>query len=602
MYTMLTKYPISDEGMDDRATARAVTVLLNCYCREVAGPAGELAVDPRFGRADWPRSVRTRLYRAHVLEVRMPHVGARLVVGIRLPSRSGNYRYQGSAYGKLPGCAWAPLSWSMLASLIIRELSLKYDQPFNQDLLAQISDSVAVTRRLLASVGGESPADGVPSFRISEQAMRYGHPFHPAPKSRLGFDADDIVNYSPECGAEFGLHYFSVRRDKLVEHAVSGVGCQAVITDQAPLRAPSGHALVPVHPWQARYLLSLSSVRRALADGVLIDHGACGDPWWPTSSIRTLYRNGSDYFYKFSLQVRITNCVRKNATYELDGALAVTRLMRERLPALQRRFPGLRVMDEPAYQTVDLGCADPVARTAVREGFGLILRRGIDQQQEPHIAPLLAGALFGNGGTGERWVDGLIGEHALHAGLDDHDARLSWFDAYVGQSLPPVLYCYFIHGMVFEPHLQNVVIGVRDGLPVRLYLRDFEGVKLRGDRYDDAALDGLAQRTRDGLRYSAEKGWKRISYCLFINNYCEAIAQLAEADPAREMDLWRVVARRLHAYQQRFGTPESAQRIDALLAGASLPAKANLINRFFKRADREVTYVAMPNPMAGIDR
>lgn len=602
MQTIVSNHPAAGRGLDDRATARAVTVLLNCYCREVAGPAGELAVDPRFGRADWPLSVRTRLHRSHVLAVRMPGVGARLVVGIRLPSRSGNYQYQGSAYGKMPGCAWAPLTWSALASLIIRELSLRYHQPFNQELLAQIGDSVAVTRRLLTRGGCVQTIGPMPGFRSSEQGLHYGHPFHPAPKSRQGFDTDDIVRYSPECGAEFALHYFSVRRDRLVERSISDIACQTAIAKSAPLNAPPGYALVPVHPWQAGYLLGLNSVRQALAAGLLIDHGPCGAPWWPTSSIRTLYRSGSDYFYKFSLQVRITNCVRKNATYELDGALAVTGLMRDRLPGLMRRFPGLRVMEEPAYQTIDLQSADPAERKAVREGFGLILRGGIDQQQEPHITPLLAGALFGNGDIGDTWLNRLLDEHARHAGASDHDARLSWFDAYVAQSLSPVLYCYFVHGMVFEPHLQNVVIGVRDGLPVRLYLRDFEGVKLRSDRFDDAALTALEPRARDALRYSADKGWKRILYCLFINNYCEAIAQLAGADAAVEADLWRVVARRLQVYQQRFGTAESAKRIDALLAGEPLPAKANLINRFFKRADREVSYVPLPNPLGGLNQ
>lgn len=578
-----------------RAEARAVTVLLNCYCREVAAPSGHLVVNPRFGRADWPMSVRARLHASSVVEVTMPGVGARLLAGVKLASRSGNFQYLDGIYCKMPGCSWSPVSWSALASLIIRELSLHYDRPFNQELLAQIGDSVAVTRHLLAHETHDAGA--ALDFRASEQALLYGHPFHPSPKSRQGFSVDDIRDYSPECGAQFALHYFSVRSDRLVDRSVIPVSCQTVIGEQAPVEAAAGYALVPVHPWQAGYLKGLDSVRRALASGVLVDHGQCGEPWWPTSSIRTLAQDAGDWFFKFSLHVRITNCVRKNATYELDGALAVTRLMRERLPGLQHRFPGLRVMDEPAYQTIDLG-GDAAQRKAVREGFGLILRRGLSGNVEPGVTAVLAGALFGNGARGERWFARLLQRHALHGGLNADDARLGWFDAYVAQTLPPVMYCYFVHGMVFEPHLQNVVIGVRDGLPVRLYLRDFEGVKLRADYFDDTALGDLSPRARTALRYSADKGWQRILYCLVVNNYCEAIAQLAGDDATVEADLWRIVARRLRRYQQRFGTHESSRRIDGLLKGDALPAKANLINRFFKRADREVIYVPMANPLA----
>ena len=44
------------------------------------------------------------------------------------------------------------------------------------------------------------------------------------------------------------------------------------------------------------------------------------------------------------------------------------------------------------------------------------------------------------------------------------------------QVAPPVLHALFGHGVVFEPHLQNVLVGVDgDGLPVQAIFRDLEG-------------------------------------------------------------------------------------------------------------------------------
>ncbi len=37
----------------------------------------------------------------------------------------------------------------------------------------------------------------------------------------------------------------------------------------------------------------------------------------------------------------------------------------------------------------------------------------------------------------------------------------------------------------------------------------------------------------------------------------------------------------------------------ALLAGAPLPAKANLLTRWQRRADRDAGYVRLPSPLAG---
>ncbi len=42
-----------------------------------------------------------------------------------------------------------------------------------------------------------------------------------------------------------------------------------------------------------------------------------------------------------------------------------------------------------------------------------------------------------------------------------------------------MLAAYFEHGVVLEPHLQNVLIGVDDdGMPRQVLFRDLEGTKL----------------------------------------------------------------------------------------------------------------------------
>ena len=157
---------------------------------------------------------------------------------------------------------------------------------------------------------------------------------------------------------------------------------------------------------------------------------------------------------------------------------------------------------------------------------------------------------------------------------------------------------YFAHGVVFEPHLQNVVLGLKDGWPVQVYLRDFEGVKLLPEHYPGTALSDVSQRARESLWYDAELGWKRIGYCLFVNNLCEVIAQMASLHPGLQPRLWRAVRHQLLDYQARFGTPASEPRINALLCGEPFPAKTNLLNRFWQRADRASAYLSVSNPLA----
>lgn len=151
---------------------------------------------------------------------------------------------------------------------------------------------------------------------------------------------------------------------------------------------------------------------------------------------------------------------------------------------------------------------------------------------------------------------------------------------------------------MFEPHLQNVVIGLVDDWPAQVFLRDFEGVKLDRELFPAAALSGISQRARDALLYDRELGWKGIAYCLFVNNFCEAIHQLGAGKPVLQQRLWAQVRRHLQNYQAEHGSPESASRLADLLAGAPFPSKGKLCNRFLKQADRSAEYVSLANPLA----
>ncbi|MBC7860481.1 MAG: iron transporter [Burkholderiaceae bacterium] len=586
------------------AGLRSMETLLNCYCREVAGPRDELSVGPLFGHSDWPQSVRMALQHAgsggKVLHILLPLTAARLLVVVAQPSATCNYRYRSPFYAKAPGRAWALLDWQGLAGLLLGELSVQSETPFNEELMRQMCDSVAVSAALRqAARPGPFAAPPLQAFIESEQSLLFGHPFHPAPKSRQGMSHQDMLRYSPEMGTRFPLHYFAVRRDDLLQQSVLGTPCDRIVAAQAPagLITDDAYALIPTHPWQAGHLLGHAGVAEAIRSGRMRDLGAQGEAYYPTSSIRTLFHPDNPYFYKCSLNIRITNCVRKNAVYELEGALQVSKIMRALMPGLQRRFPGLQVMEEPGFLSLDLKLGDAQSDKELTEGFGMILRRGFQDGLRPGVTPLLAGALFGNHLHGAARLDELLMQMRRHNPMPLADAAEQWFSLYVAELMYPVLYCYFQHGIIFEPHLQNVVIGVAGGQPRQLFLRDFEGVKLLRAHYGEQQLAGLSEAARAALWYDTELGWKRIAYCLFVNNFCEAISQMAANNPVLQRRLWAVVQHHLQAYQSRHGDAASAQRIAALLGGAAFPGKTNLLNRFFKRADRATTYVPVSNPL-----
>jgi siderophore synthetase component len=290
--------------------------------------------------------------------------------------------------------------------------------------------------------------------------------------------------------------------------------------------------------------------------------------------VRTVYDPVADLFCKFSLDVRITNCVRKSAWYELTGAATLTRLLGPVFADIAAQFPGTVLLGEPGYRTIRL------ADRHCFEGLAVIVREGLRSHLLPAVTPLLAAALTEPHAT---LFDGRDGEWLL-----------AWWEAYLRQVAPPALHAYLAHGVVLEPHLQNVLVGIDDaGLPVQVIFRDLEGVKLLVERHE-AVLSALPARVAESLAYDRERGWNRVVYCLVVNHLAELAATIADRHVGLETDLWRCARSVLDRYARSHGFPAPLR---ALLAGVPLPAKANLRTRWARAADRYAPYVHVPNPL-----
>lgn len=576
--------------------------LLNCYYREVAAPEGQVVFGSPFGQNDWPIALRVANGGGRIFQLQLPHSQGRLIAQADPPLPAGRLRLRSPLYGRVLGKAWALVDWREIGALLVRELSLRQGVPFNDELLAQIRDSVENVTAFLTARYRRSTADQpLTRYIESEQALVFGHAFHPAPKSRLGFNESDHARYSPELRARFPLHWFEVPREMLHQHSLLALPTDALIGEPATGPTESDRALVPVHPWQARYILGLSAVRHAMSKGLMADLGPSGSDYIPTSSVRTLFNPDAPFFLKLSLHVRITNCLRKNAHYELEGAVEITRLMREIMPRMAM-YPKFSVLEEPAYLTVDLPDAEPATRAEVHEAFGLILREGVQGIAEEGITPILAAALFADDAGRMPRAQDLCRNIARREHLFYTVVAEAWFDAYAEALVPPVLHALFAEGIVFEPHLQNTLVGMRGDWPERIVLRDFEGVKLVAGRFDAERVAHISPAAREALWYDEERAWNRIAYCLFVNQLGEAVDHLAVGDAVLAARLWHVVRHKIEQYKSRHGSRKSSEKLDMLLSGARLPAKTNLLVRFTRQADRHASYAPLDNPLAETGR
>ena len=582
---LATPTAVADPEVVDRsAEVISAHTLFGCVVRELAWPEGETVADG-----------------AHLV-VTLTGSGQTLRARLRRTSTVGAHRFTGPVrhYG---ADGWTPLDLTGLAELVAAELAARTGVA-NDEFAAQVIASGTALADLLAT-RPNSPvrpvAEPAAGYLDSEQALLAGHPRHPSPKWRSG-GLHQWRRYAPESRGAFPLRWLSAPAEVVRDYTVDGdfdheAGTATILGDALP----ADRLAMPVHPWQ--YDLLTADPRTgpvlaaALEYGILRDHGRIGLPFHPTSSVRTLYQPELDRFLKTSLNVRITNCLRKNSAYELAGAPVLSRVLAE----VGARWPGFGVLAEPAARSVALPqrCGPPADRHAVLEGLGTIVRAGIADRIRPgervHLAGTLAAAQPDPCGTTTRLA-------ALADPADGVSWARTWWRRYLDLLVPPVLTLWARHGIVLEPHPQNVLVVLgADNLPTGVLARDLEGTKLVGDQHA-ATLAAMPADVARAAAYDEERGRQRIGYCLFVNHLTELAGALADlaltSAPGMcrfEDELWTTVADVVAGVSARLGSPP---RLRALIEGKSLPAKANLLVRWARDADRCAGYVPFPNPLA----
>lgn len=560
----------------EQAEFAGLTALLNCYIREFARPAGSISL---VRQGNIPLSLASRMVSGEVVLLEFGGAeGTLLAIRAQRWSLLGRGDFIGTPFVKQFGRPWRAVRCSEAMAFLVGDMVRQTGQLPDLELMDQIENSVQV----MASFISHLPhATAEHRYIRSEESLLWGHPMHPSPKSRQGVTPEALLACSPEVSARFPLYWFRIDPSLL---QVSGDAPVSAVLAQL-----QGADCYPCHPWEVRHITGSPVYQRALRAGLITPLGQVGPDFAATSSVRTLYLASLPYFLKLSIHVRLTNCVRKNAWYELESAVALNALLERHFARLEASAPGFHIMREPAASSLDFsaiaeeGEADEVRH--LQECFGILYRDNLRDEQ-----PWLAAALFALDHQGNSPLQAVISQLGAARGLTMQQASLLWLEHYLAVLLPGVLDAFFTDGLVFEPHLQNVLLAMNGELPTDIWIRDLEGTKLTTERWSAGDLAMMSERARQSVWYSREQGWRRVAYCLFINHLSEVLFRLADGDRQLEQQLWDRLATQLARWQHQ---PEIA----AMLAGGAIPSKNNLKIRLLQQADRHADYTMMQHPM-----
>ncbi len=596
------------------AEEATLTGFLNCYVRET-------------GEGQWRTPEREE--KLNQLRIALPRLAMTLRADAAYRSPTGRHRFVLPAYIEAENNEPVPIEGLTCIALLLQSISMTglggkgneatASGAATAELLSRIIQSCGVleeTIRLRQQDAGRL-YDRDLAFIEAEQALLFGHAFHPSPKSRQGFPEWRMDRYSPEAKGSFRLHYFALHRrivtedsawpnraseitrgeltDSIREGGGSTGSPHAALLLQACLQSGE-FAFVPVHPVQAEWLLHEPCVQRWLMSGEAVSLGELGREYRSTSSIRTVYHPASRYMYKLSLRVKITNSLRVNKRKELVGALEASRLMAQIQPRMEAAYPRFHVLADAAW----IAAGDSV--DTEESGFELLVRenpfRGVQAERSFVIAALTQDPLPGCVSL----LAGIVAGRSKEEGRSPTQISLDWFRRYLSLSLEPLMWLYDEFGIALEAHQQNGVVQLDElGYPVRFYYRDSQGY------YYAASMCSELEKLLPGIASSVNAFDDRIveerfGYYLIMNHLCGVIQAFGSAGCADERVLLAELHAALEACGSRAASPHAARFIRTLLTEPACRVKANLLTRLedIDELDRELeqaVYVEMPNPL-----
>ncbi|WP_276738768.1 IucA/IucC family protein [Pantoea septica] len=434
------------------------------------------------------------------------------------------------------------------------------------------------------------------SFAEAEQALLVGYAFHPAPKSHEPFNEAEARRYLPDFASDFPLHWLSVDSEYVTGESLD-LSLRARLLRVAAQSAPAllSHFtdrrwLLPMHPWQARHLLSQAWCQQLVASGALADLGEYGSAWLPTSSSRSLYSPASSDMIKFSLSVRLTNSVRTLSVKEVKRGMRLARLAQTpRWQSLQMDYPTMRVMQEDGW--AGLRAADGAIQEESLMAFRVNSLFDTPTAQTNVLVSLTQAAPDG----GDSLLAAAVRRVSVRLGLTLAQAAQCWLNAYCDRVLLPLFGTEANYGLVLLAHQQNILVEMQQDLPVGLLYRDCQG-----SGFTENAADWLAQIDEADAEnsFSREQVLRYFPYYLLVNSTLAVTAALGAAGFDTEERLMALVRDRLAALRTRVSDTRS---LDYVLDSRHWNCKGNFNCYLYDHnentiADPAVIYFDFQNP------
>jgi siderophore synthetase component len=575
-----------EKTMSNAATQRQTaehinyTALINSFCREFNNWSRYEGI-PKYDEvlADWFN------HTGHTLHIRIDFttIGSEVYIPLKYYSETGIHSfYFPVAERELSTNCISDISPFRFLELLTQYAKTDYPNAEASRTAALMQNSIHNLGIFLDRFEVNQPciSNAQQTFIEAEQSLLLGHSLHPLTKTRDGFSTDDLLHYSPETHSRFPLHYFLVHPEYITEKSTDAALPSAVLKQEllagnenlnlrSMIREYYDYKVVPVHPWEVLHLIQQPAVQEMMTKGLLFSLGEAGVSYAATSSVRTVYNEQSDYMYKLSLHVKITNSYRVNYPHELYRGHDAARLMNTSWgQQLQQQYPNVEFITDPAYIMVSYN-------GEVIDGFTTSIRKNVFKGNNAQKNVSLVAALCQDGIAGHtpRLVN-IIEQAAKYRNKSINETALDWFAQYLNVCVKPLIGIFNDFGLGSEYHQQNILLEMDANLfPAKIYFRDNQGFFFREGKVDELlqAIPHFGSNSRSFI--PEERMYRYWDHYLISNNLFGLINALGKNQLADEVTLLHMVYELLESIKDA----DTTGLVNHFLSSHKLNTKGNLL-------------------------
>ncbi|KXY69178.1 MULTISPECIES: IucA/IucC family protein [Bacillus] len=317
------------------------------------------------------------------------------------------------------------------------------------------------------------------SYDEFESHLIDGHPYHPSYKARIGFQYRDNFQYGYEFMRPIKLIWIAAHK----KYATVGYGNEVIYdkilkgeVGERKLEAykeriysagcnPKQYVFIPVHPWQWENFI-IPNYADHIQDKNIIYLGESADDYCAQQSMRTLRNvtNPKRPYVKLSLNILNTSTLRTLKPYSVASAPAISNWLSDVISQDTYLRDESRVILLKEFSSVTYDAN----KKATYGSLGCIWRESVHHYLDEQEDAVPFNGLYAKEKEGTPVIDAWLNKYGIE----------NWLRLLIQKAIIPVIHLVVEHGIALESHGQNMILAHKEGLPVRIALKDFhEGLE-----------------------------------------------------------------------------------------------------------------------------